>query len=211
MTELEDLQKALKSKAKKCSGMTTEEIFSGLWLSVETVTALLQKFVAEKTVAEEKNVEYAKLVAGQAKEYAEKMATVQAKELSLRKELETWMIAKGKRLYEIETMLQQMEIEWQGQERNSEDFQELWIRGSDLLKKLFDETFPLEQAKVSVDRKQLSELFETKRKEWKIAYPLKSQEDFNYRVLIDEIFDELVKELLAGFVGVEPENKKKEP
>jgi hypothetical protein len=50
---LVDLQKALKSKAKKCSGMTTEEIFSGLWLSVEAATAHLQKILADQTVKEQ--------------------------------------------------------------------------------------------------------------------------------------------------------------
>jgi hypothetical protein len=59
------------------------------WVSVETVTAHLQKILAEKTVAEEKNVEYAKLVAAQAKEYAEKNIAFhtnqEVKEQALRK------------------------------------------------------------------------------------------------------------------------------
>lgn len=123
----------LKKHAKKCGGMSTEEIFSGLWVSVEDASTrlmnanvesgvdglkeLLQKaqtpreiarlieheydqdemgrnyvsstnfhnelkFFPEKDVkdimerlkvVEEKNVEYAKLVAAQAKEYAEKL------------------------------------------------------------------------------------------------------------------------------------------
>ena len=68
--------------------MTTEEIFSGKWVSLEDVTALLVEVFREKTVAEEKNVEYAKLVAAQAEEYAEKLA---GKVLVDRKRLEDLM------------------------------------------------------------------------------------------------------------------------
>jgi len=88
---------------------------------------------------------------------------------------------------------------------------EVYEEFKDRFEKLFDKSFQkTDKSFVLVSRKQLSELLETKRKEWKIAYPLKSQEDFNYRVLIDEIFDELMKVLVAGSDGVEPENKKKE-
>jgi DNA-directed RNA polymerase subunit F len=62
-----------------------QKFYDSKWVSVETVTALLQKIVEEKTVAEERNVEYAKLVAGQAKEYAEKLRD---KVLVSRKQLE---------------------------------------------------------------------------------------------------------------------------
>ena len=55
------------------------------WVSVETVTALLLDVFREKTIAEEKNVEYAKLVAHQAEEYAEKLRD---KVLVSRKQLE---------------------------------------------------------------------------------------------------------------------------
>jgi len=168
MSSPNDLQRTLKSKAKKCSGMTTEEIFSGLWLSVETVTAHLQKILADQTV----------------------------KEQALRKLLDDGI---KEFLNSHRCISSELQIPpWKRDQ----------IREGIL--KVFDETFPLEQAKVSVDRKQLSELLDTKRKEWKIAYPLKSQEDFNYRVLIDEIFDELMKVLVAGSDGVEPENKKKD-
>jgi len=157
------------------------------WVSVETVTALLQKFVAEKTVAEEKNVEYAKLVAGQAKEYAEKQS---GKEQALRKLLEDWPVFPP--FASLPDDIPETVLTY--------CLKTLQLRKC--LEKVFDETLSQETDKsfVLVSRKQLSELLETKRKEWKIAYPLKSQEDFNYRVLIDEIFDELVKELLAGSV-----------
>jgi len=121
------------------------------------------------------------------------------------KDLNKWMFDNGKRLYELETMLKDMQKEWAAQERSSDDFQELWVRAVGV--KAFLMNLLLD--KVMVSRKQLSELFETKRKEWKIAYPLKSQEDFNYRVLIDEIFDELMKVLVVGS-GVEPENGDKQ-
>jgi adenosyl cobinamide kinase/adenosyl cobinamide phosphate guanylyltransferase len=85
-----------------------------------------------------------------------------------------------------------------------------WFEWSQKVEKVFAEDFVTDKSFILVSCKQLSELLDTKRKEWKIAYPLKSQEDFNYRVLIDEIFDELMKVLVVGS-GVEPENKKKEP
>ena len=67
-------------ECKKCFGQCEfegTEHFKGKWVSVEDVTALLMNLLHEKVLAEEKNVEYAKLVAGQAEEYAEKNADFQ--------------------------------------------------------------------------------------------------------------------------------------
>ena len=96
MTSLVDLQKALDKQAKTLNEWITDvprrsylAYGKKRLISVETVTAVLQKVLHEKTVAEEKNVEYAKLVAAQAKEYAEKQS---GKEQALRKLLEDWPV-----------------------------------------------------------------------------------------------------------------------
>ena len=51
--DVESILKKLDEKAKKCSDMTTEEIFSGLWVSPETVTVLLVELFHEKEPSEQ--------------------------------------------------------------------------------------------------------------------------------------------------------------
>jgi len=219
LTSLVDLQKALDKQAKTLNEWITDvprrsylAYGKKRLISVETVTAVLQKVLHEKTVAEEKNVEYAKLVAAQAKEYAERMGVVKAKERSLNK---LWNDALDELVVFVPST-EKLEV-------CDADTKETWIVTTakpeqwsmflDCLdswivkmRKVFDESCQeIDKSFVLVSRKRLSELFETKRKEWKIAYPLKSQEDFNYRVLIDEIFDELVKELLDSSRSVKGE------
>jgi hypothetical protein len=163
----------------------------------------LNAYPHDKDVSRERLEEYAEKLIEWASDAEDLLVELFREKVEL-KDLDKWMLDNGKRLYELETMLKDMQKEWAAQERSLDDFQELWVRAVGV--KAFLMNLLLEKG--LVPRKQLSELLETKRKEWKIAYPLKSQEDFNYRVLIDEIFDELVKELLVGSVGVEPENKK---
>jgi hypothetical protein len=214
---LVDLQKALDKQAKTLNEWITDvprrsylAYGKKRLISVETVTAVLQKVLHEKTVAEEKNVEYAKLVAAQAKEYAERMGVVKAKERSLNK---LWNDALDELVVFVPSTekLKVCDADTKETWIVTTAKPEQWSMFLDCLdswivkmRKVFDETCQeIDKSFVLVWRKRLSELFETKRKEWKIAYPLKSQEDFNYRVLIDEIFDELMKELLAGSVGEE--------
>jgi len=214
---LVDLQKALDKQAKTLNEWITDvprrsylAYGKKRLISVETVTAVLQKVLHEKTVAEEKNVEYAKLVAAQAKEYAERMGVVKAKERSLNK---LWNDALDELVVFVPSTekLKVCDADTKETWIVTTAKPEQWSMFLDCLdswivkmRKVFDETCQeIDKSFVLVWRKRLSELFETKRKEWKIAYPLKSREDFNYRVLIDEIFDELMKELLAGSVGEE--------
>ncbi len=49
------------------------------------------------------------------------------------------------------------------------------------------------QADQTMKEQALRKLLVEKRKEWKIAYPLKTKYDFQTRILIDQIFDELEK------------------
>ena len=181
-------------KPKKCSGMTTEEIFSGLWVSVETVTALLTQVCKELDEANLLCELQASRISGL--ETFKKQQTEKEQELSgyLSSPREGVDLQKGfsqERVNAIDALTITCYA------ANGDEVEMLDPKDAKqfLMNLLLD--------KVMVSRKQLSELFETKRKEWKIAYPLKSREDFNYRVLIDEIFDELMKELLAGSVGEE--------
>lgn len=138
--------------------------YQGKWGSVDEIQPRLMKLVQERDdnkllviqavtklrakeeEFEEKSMEYAKLVAGQAKEYAEKMIVVQAKELSLRKQFQDLIDAipfdmmKVGRKYEVYSVgTKKQWIEW-------------LVRYNQIL-----DAVPGLSEKLLVDRKQLEE------------------------------------------------------
>ena len=171
---LKDLQKALDKQAKTLNEWITDvprrsylAYGKKRLISVETVTAVLQKVLHEKTVAEEKNVEYAKLVAAQAKEYAERMGVVKAKERSLNK---------------------------------------LWNDALDELVVFVPSTEKLEVC--DADTKETWIVTTAKPEQWSMFLDCLDSWIVKMRKVFDETFSQ---ETDKSFVGVEPENKKKEP
>lgn len=112
--------------------------FEQKWVSVPEIQPYLTQILRDKTVAEEKNVEYAKLVAGQAQEYAEKIA---AKEQAIRKLLED--IFSSQRHQWNRTYREKDEIEYQ--KLCNGVINELESR----VWKVFDETFSEKRSKGS--------------------------------------------------------------
>ena len=64
---------AIRSEKSALVRYLPRELFNKRWVSLEDVKSFLMNLLHEKVLAEEKNVEYAKLVASQAQEYAEKL------------------------------------------------------------------------------------------------------------------------------------------